>query len=188
VHLVGSLVLVCWILFWGYWLVSAFSSKKNLSYRPGQFIGIRLIIILLALILFRLFNVQNGAFWRRAISTNGLILAAGFVIFVLGLGLAVWARLYLGRNWGMPMSRKLNPELVTAGPYRYIRHPIYSGILLALLATALTTSLYWLLICAIVGVYFIYSALMEERLLTKEFPRAYPAYKASSKMLVPFIF
>ena len=64
--------------------------------------------------------------------------------FVLGLALAVWARVYLGRNWGMPMSRRADPELVTTGPYRRVRHPIYSGLILAMAGTAIAVSLYWL--------------------------------------------
>lgn len=61
-------------------------------------------------------------------------------IWVLGLGLAVWARIYLGRNWGMPTSTKEDPELVTSGPYRTIRHPIYTGILLAMIGSAIAVT------------------------------------------------
>jgi protein-S-isoprenylcysteine O-methyltransferase Ste14 len=57
------------------------------------------------------------------------------ILFLSGLGLAAWARIYLGRNWGMPMTQQKNePEIVTSGPYRFARHPIYSGLLLAILA------------------------------------------------------
>ena len=55
------------------------------------------------------------------------------MLVALGLGLAIWARAHIGRNWGLPMSRKAYPELVTSGPYAVIRHPIYVGILLAAL-------------------------------------------------------
>jgi len=59
----------------------------------------------------------------------------GVALCALGIGLAIWARTYLGRNWGMPMSRKENPELVTSGPYAYVRHPIYTGLLIAMLGS-----------------------------------------------------
>jgi protein-S-isoprenylcysteine O-methyltransferase Ste14 len=75
------------------------------------------------------------------------------MLFVAGLGLAVWARIYLGRNWGMPMTQKDEPELVISGPYHLVRHPIYSGILLAMLGTSLTTNIYWLIAFAVMGVY-----------------------------------
>jgi len=106
---------------------------------------------------------------------------------VLGLALAVWARIYIGRNWGMPMSEKADPELVTTGPYSAIRHPIYSGIILAMIGTTLAVSLYWLIAVVLVGAYFLYSATMEERYLTEIFPDAYPRYQQSTKMLIPFV-
>lgn len=70
------------------------------------------------------------------------------------------------------------PELVTSGPYKLVRHPIYSGILTAGIGTAV----------AVYGTFFIYSAIAEERYMTGQFPDDYPAYKRSSKMLIPFIF
>jgi protein-S-isoprenylcysteine O-methyltransferase Ste14 len=113
--------------------------------------------------------------------------AIGLVFFVLGLGLAVWARLHIGRNWGTPMTQKNEPELVTSGPYRFVRHPIYSGLVLGGVATGIALSWFWLVPVAIAGVYFIYSATVEERFLTEQFPDAYPAYKRGTKMLVPFV-
>jgi protein-S-isoprenylcysteine O-methyltransferase Ste14 len=111
----------------------------------------------------------------------------GLVLFLAGLGLAVWARIYLGRNWGMPMTRKDEPELVTSGPYRFVRHPIYSGLFLAILGTTLATNLYWLIALAALGVYFVYSARVEERLMTASFPGVYPEYQARTRMLIPFL-
>src|SRR5690349_5361617 len=107
--------------------------------------------------------------------------------FILGLALAIWARLYLGRNWGMPMSQKVDPELVTTGPYRSIRHPIYSGIILAMIGTTIAVSLYWLIAVVVVGAYFLYSAIVEERSMARLFPDSYPEYKRSTKMLIPHI-
>jgi protein-S-isoprenylcysteine O-methyltransferase Ste14 len=93
----------------------------------------------------------------------------------------------MGRNWGSPMSQKNEPELVTSGPYRRVRHPIYSGILVAGIGTAVALTWTWLIAVALAAVYFIYSAIVEERNLTEQFPDTYPAYKHTTKMLVPFI-
>ena len=68
-----------------------------------------------------------------------------------------------------------------------VRHPIYSGILAAGIGTAVGLSWWWLVPVALAGIYFIYSATVEEAFLTRQFPDSYPAYKRSSKMLVPFI-
>ena len=104
-----------------------------------------------------------------------------------GLAFAIWARVHIGRNWGVPMTRKPDPELVTTGPYHLVRHPIYSGILLGGLGTAIALGWFWFIAVGIMGVYFFYSATVEERFMTSQFPDAYPAYKRSTKMLLPFV-
>ena len=86
------------------------------------------------------------------------------------------------------MTQKDEAELVTSGPYHLVRHPIYSGILVAGIGTAVALSWRSLTLVVLVGVYFVYSATVEERYLTERFPDAYPAYRRSTKMLVPFIF
>jgi protein-S-isoprenylcysteine O-methyltransferase Ste14 len=111
----------------------------------------------------------------------------GVCLFILGLALAVWARVHIGRNWGEPMSQKIKPDLITSGPYHFIRHPIYTGILTAGLGTALNINLDWVLVVIVAGVYFIYSATQEEKYMTQQFPEAYPEYKKKTKMLVPYI-
>lgn len=86
------------------------------------------------------------------------------------------------------MTEKNDPELVTTGPYRLVRHPIYAGILCAGVGTALALDWLWLVAVGLAGIYFVYSATVEERYMTERFPDAYPAYRRSTKMLVPFIF
>ena len=111
----------------------------------------------------------------------------GLALWAAGLALAVWARIHIGRNWGMPMTRREQPELVTTGPYRTVRHPIYTGILLAAGGTALATTAFGLIAVVLVAGYFAFSAVREERYLASVFPETYPAYQHSSKRLVPFI-
>jgi protein-S-isoprenylcysteine O-methyltransferase Ste14 len=146
-------------------------------------VGIRVAIVLIALLL-----VRARAFNGQRPTSDPWLQGVGLAIFVLGLALAVWARVYLGRNWGTPMSHKVDPDLVTTGPYRTIRHPIYSGILVALVGTAVAVNWYWVIAVGLLGAYFVYSAVMEERYMTTLFPDSYPEYKRSTKMLVPFVF
>jgi protein-S-isoprenylcysteine O-methyltransferase Ste14 len=87
----------------------------------------------------------------------------------------------------MPMSVKENAELVTTGPYAYIRNPIYAGIVLATLGSALI-DWWWAVFLACAVAYFVYSAKVEERILLREFPDSYPAYKARTKSLIPFVY
>jgi protein-S-isoprenylcysteine O-methyltransferase Ste14 len=173
---------VGWVVFWIYWIAASVGVKAGRT-RWARFAGIRIVIILAVLLLLRL-RVLRG---HRAVTADPWLQGIGLALFVLGLALAIWARVYIGRNWGMPMSEKADPELVTTGPYSVIRHPIYSGIILAMIGTALAVSLYWLTAVALVGAYFLYSATMEERYMTEVFPDAYPRYKKSTKMLIPFV-
>ena len=172
---------VGWAAFWLYWLVAAFSMKRGR--RPwAREVRIRMVLFVAVVFLVRL-----GAFRGHALNTDPSRAAVGLVLFVLGLGFAIWARLHIGRNWGTPMTQKNEPELVTSGPYRFVRHPIYSGILLGGVATAIALSWFWLVPVLLAGIYFIYSASAEERFLTEQFPAAYPAYRHATKMLVPFV-
>jgi protein-S-isoprenylcysteine O-methyltransferase Ste14 len=171
-------VLVVWGVFGLYWLVAAVGVKAGSRSRRARPPG---LLLLVALILLRIFKADSLAV------DSPVLKAAGVILLLTGLGLAVWARIYLGRNWGMPMTEKAEPELVTSGPYRFVRHPIYSGLLLAILGTALATNIYWLIALGVMGIYFVYSARVEERLLTMSFPSAYPGYRAKTKLLVPFL-
>jgi protein-S-isoprenylcysteine O-methyltransferase Ste14 len=171
-----------WTAFWVYWLAAATSVKRG-RIPVARHLRIRVVVFLLALVLVRL-----GVFRGHAVDTDPWRAAVGLALFAAGLALAIWARVHIGRNWGTPMSQKEDPELVTSGPYRLVRHPIYSGFLLAGVGTALALSWVWLIAVALVGVYFAYCATVEETYLTEEFPDAYPAYRQSTKMLVPLVF
>jgi protein-S-isoprenylcysteine O-methyltransferase Ste14 len=173
-----TIVFSVWAAFWLYWVIAALGAKQSVRRSRIRPPG---LLVLVGFVLLRVFNTGT-------LAVNSPILqAVGLILFASGLGLAVWARIYLGRNWGMPMTERAEPELVTSGPYRFVRHPIYSGILLAVLGTALVTNLYWLIALVILGAYFIYSATVEERLMTTSFPADYASYKTHTKMLIPFV-
>jgi protein-S-isoprenylcysteine O-methyltransferase Ste14 len=174
---------VGWAAFWLYWLIAAFSMKRG-RVSWSRELRIRAVLVVAVLVLLRL-GVFRG---HHHVTTEPWREAAGLVLFALGLAFAIWARVHIGRNWGTPMTRKVEPELVTSGPYRLVRHPIYSGILLAAAGTAVALSWFWLVPMALAGAYFIYSATVEERYLTEQFPDTYPAYRRSTKMLLPFVF
>ena len=87
----------------------------------------------------------------------------------------------------MPMSRKENPELVTSGPYAYVRHPIYTGILIAMLGSAIGASAFWLIPLVLLGIYCVYSARREEKRMMEQFAEQYLQYMSRTKMLVPFL-
>ena len=171
-----------WAAFWIYWLAAAFSMKRGRVPWSRQ-LRIRAVVVVLAILLSR-----TGAFRGGGLNSDPWRAGLGLFLFALGLGFAIWARRHIGRNWGTPMSEKDDPELRTSGPYGLVRHPIYSGFLLAGVGTAVALSWLWLVAVALAGIYFVYSATVEERYLTKQFPDDYPMYSRSTKMLVPLIF
>lgn len=175
---VSGVVVIAWAVFWAIWLISALGAKHGS--RSGGFRRPSLLILVTFVVL-RAFDINSLVVHSPALEAVGLVLLA------CGLGLALLARFYLGRNWGMPMTTKDEPELVSSGPYRLVRHPIYSGLLLAILGTALATNILYLIALALFGAYFIYSATVEERLMTSSFPKEYPSYQARTKMLIPFV-
>jgi isoprenylcysteine carboxyl methyltransferase (ICMT) family protein YpbQ len=183
-QVVDLVIGVGWIAFWIYWLAASAGAKTGHS-KWARLAGVRVALIVLILLLLRLRVLKGHGY---GYTKDPLLWGIGLALWVAGLGLAVWARIYIGRNWGMPMSRKDDPELVKTGPYRTIRHPIYTGILLGMVGTTVAVSVFWLVAVVMVGAYFIYSAFVEERNMTKLFPSAYPEYKQSTKMLIPFIF
>jgi protein-S-isoprenylcysteine O-methyltransferase Ste14 len=180
---VELVIAIGWAAFWLYWMLAAFSTKRG-RHPWSRELRIRVVIVVVVIVLVRL-----GAFrGHHGIDSDPWLAGLGLVLFALGLGLAIWARVHIGRNWGTPMTQKDDPELVTSGPYRLVRHPIYSGILVAGVGTAVALSWFWLVVVGLAGIYFIYSANVEERYLAGQFPDTYPAYKRSTKMLVPFVF
>lgn len=173
------IVVVLWLVFGVYWGLSALRSKRGS--RSWRGMPLRALLAIAVIYLFT--HVETGG-----LAVHGTVLPVlGVAIVACGLGFAVWARRHIGRNWGMPMTIKEEPELVTSGPYRLVRHPIYTGILTAVVGTALAVNLLALAVAAVLAVFFIYSATVEEKNLGTIFPRAYPAYRARTKMLIPFV-
>ena len=187
--LFSQIIIGFWIVFMLYWLISAFNVKKTLisgNWKKGIIFRLVLVLLLIAV-----FSRPEARIYLREHAFSEASLAFGLVglaVCSAGIALAVWARIYLGRNWGSPMSVKENPELITTGPYKYIRHPIYSGFLLAIRGSYLASGLIWLIILVITSPYFIYSSLMEDGQMEKQFGEKFLDYKRKTKLLIPFIF
>ena len=185
-----SIIAGLWLLFVVYWAVAAVGAKRNASsrlWRGG--IGLRLVLILLIATVLRSPSLRDFlAEAQRSTSHSDVFGWTGVALCALGFGLAISARWYLGSNWGMPMSRKEQPELVTRGPYAFIRHPIYTGLILAMLGSAIGVNISWALMLVPVGAYFIYSARREEAVMLQQFPEQYAAYMARTGMLAPRLF
>lgn len=176
---------VCWLIFIIVWIVSAFRAKRTIKRNYSWWVT---RVLLFALIIFAIDHEKaagTGAFWRP--SYDPMLDILGLALVAIGIALAIWARFHLASNWGMPMSLKENPELVTTGPYTYIRNPIYSGVILAMIGSGFALGGWWFLMGLVSLVYFTYASLQEEKIMIAAFPDTYPAYKARSKMLIPWV-
>jgi protein-S-isoprenylcysteine O-methyltransferase Ste14 len=124
----------------------------------------------------------------RWLPENDWLRALGCLLALAGVAFAVRARQVLGENWSVAVQLKQGHELIERGPYRWVRHPIYSGLLLAFLGTAvLVGELRGLLALAIVAVSFWFKLQLEERWLGEQFGPAYADYRKRVKALVPGI-
>jgi protein-S-isoprenylcysteine O-methyltransferase Ste14 len=186
-HLYRWIIAGLWLLFVAYWAVAAVGIKRSVGRRPwGREIGLRVVVILLIAALLQSRSLRQFlAQTERRVSYSDTLGWIGAALCLLGFGLAISARRQLGRNWGLPMSRKEQPDLVTSGPYALIRHPIYTGLILAMLGSAIGVNPLWVLLLVLVGAYFIYSARREETLMLELFPEQYAAYRARTGMLIP---
>lgn len=182
-----------WAAFVLCWLILAQFNKK--ASRTGSRAPLVLRFVAAAIVLVLLLVRRHAGPRLIGAIRHGLPLQPGPAaqwlgvgLCVVGFGFAFWARAHIGRNWGMPMSLRQDHELVTSGPYAYVRHPIYSGLMLAVFGSALALTLIWLLLFPLYFIYFIVSARTEEKMLLARFPNAYPAYRRRTRMLIPFLF
>lgn len=181
-----------WIAFVAYWLILAQFNKRTMRGARWSGWGARLAILVGVLVVLRFHRRGAGGLAGvigRSLATHPGIASqwTGVGLCLAGFAFAFWARAHLGRNWGMPMSLRQGHELVTSGPYAYVRHPIYSGIMLAMIGSALAVGVFWLALFALYFAYFLFSARAEEKMMLAQFPDTYPAYRRRTKMLIPLV-
>jgi protein-S-isoprenylcysteine O-methyltransferase Ste14 len=183
----GFIIVGCWITFLAYWIVKAPGQKATaepqsllsaLSHRIPVGLGWFLMI----------FQHFSPPLNQRLIPHTNLVLATGTAVCVFGLFITLWARRTLAGNWSSDVTFKQGHELVTTGPYQFVRHPIYTGLLVMLLGAAVAVGQLrcWLGV-VVMGVGFWIKLKQEERLMLRHFPEQYSAYQDQVKALVPFV-
>ena len=172
---------ISWLAFLVAWFIAVliYGSGGRRQTTAGS-IGLRFLMLATAYL-----SVRYGELFRPFGDFSSGVAMAGAVLCVLGLAFGIWARVSLGRSWGMPMAQHDNPELVTSGPYRLVRHPIYTALAAMLIGTLLVFPVA-ALPCALTVTYMVLAARREERDMEQRFP-AYAEYKQRSKFIVPFL-
>jgi protein-S-isoprenylcysteine O-methyltransferase Ste14 len=183
------LIAICWLVFIIFWIASSSGVKNNIQENKRQLSSsFRLIITTVTVSL--LFNITPLRQLRNyhVFPLTSVVQATGVFICASGIAFSIWAKTHLGRNWGMPMAMKEKPDLVVTGPYSFIRHPIYTGVSIAMFGSTVTAGFTWLVWFVLFFCYFIYSAKKEEKLMLLQFPKEYHHYMKRTKMFIPFIF
>ena len=175
-----------WILFGIYWIVSA-RKLKAVKQRESAVERLQHLLPLIAAY-FLLFSTQMSFAWlgKRFVPDSPLLGMLAVALTAAGVAFAIWARWHLGENWSGTVTLKADHELIRTGPYRSIRHPIYTGMLLAMIGTALAVGeLRGILAFLITLASFYQKARREERFLHQEFGEKFAAHTQHTGMFLP---
>jgi protein-S-isoprenylcysteine O-methyltransferase Ste14 len=166
-----------WLVLFGVWLIGGLRTKRQLrSQPPLPRIG-HAILLLFAFLLLFTSPVRVGFLDQRFAPTSAALDAAGLVLTLAGIAFAVWARFFLGTNWSAIPAVKQDHKLIRTGPYAIVRHPIYSGLLLAVFGTALVVGQWRALVgLAVLGIAWHFKSRTEERYMEEEFGAEYVRY------------
>lgn len=176
-----------WVVLIVVWLPGYFSTRITAKGpRPVAQIASTALLFTSFLVLFA--SGVRGLSMAVTPRTTGFEVT-GLVFDYAGVGFAIWARRTLGRHWSdVVMSVNEDHELVQTGPYAIVRHPIYTGILLALLGTALTFGALLSYVSVVTGLIALMMRIsVEEKLMSGQFGAAHEAYRRQAKKLVPFV-
>jgi protein-S-isoprenylcysteine O-methyltransferase Ste14 len=167
------------------WLVLAVRTKRTIRRQPGSLV-VAFFVLIFVIATDRLSQSSwiHHHWWLPSALVAGSCVAGT----IAGATVAIWARLTIGTNWSGAVTLKEDHELIRRGPYGYVRHPIYSGLLVMGLASAIDyDQTYGFLLFTLVLILFIVKMRMEEKLMTQQFPSQYEEYRRQVKALIPFI-
>ena len=181
------MVELCWSVLGLYWLLSAFGTKKT-AVNEARWLRLLRLAILWPLMLALLGTewLRIGPLAWRFLPRHAGIMWAGAFVTLGGVALAIWARRTLGRNWSDKVVLKVDHELIRSGPYRFLRHPIYTGVLLAVAGTALAIG-EWrgVLALFLLGTTYCLKAKSEEKILAAKFGEAFAEHARRTGFFLP---
>lgn len=184
-----TVVRACWIIFLVVWLVASTLTKRSV-YRESraQRLGYSVLLVAGYFLLVRGDRLPYPLN-AHVVPALDVIAWTGAVLCIAGLGFCIWARLTLGRNWSGAVTLKEGHELIESGPYRLVRHPIYTGLITMYLASVIVLRH----VGGIVGLALVFASFWiklshEEKVMLKQFPDQYRAYQRRVKRIIPFAF
>ncbi len=177
-----------WGVFYAIWILASLNVKEN---QRTEAPVSRLVILILTILGFA-FSLTTwfriGPLGWRFLPNTPVWAAVGLAFEALGVAYALTARRYLGKNWSGTVTIKVDHRLISSGPYAITRHPIYMGILLGLLGTAVAYGeIRGLVGWALVLAAYLAKSAKEEKFLSEQFGEQYKQYRRRVKALIPFI-
>jgi protein-S-isoprenylcysteine O-methyltransferase Ste14 len=177
-----------WLALSLFWAITAISATRPLRREAAASRLYHLLLMATAFALLFRPDTRFGRLGLRIVPASPPTAAIGLGLTILGVAFAVWARSALGANWSATVTVKENHAFVQRGPYRLVRHPIYAGLLLAMLGTALVygeARCFVAVVLAFVGWWL--KARMEEQFMTQQFGEDYRLYQRNVRQLIPFV-
>ncbi|UQD50993.1 isoprenylcysteine carboxylmethyltransferase family protein [Bacillus methanolicus] len=189
---VSGIMSYIWVIFWAYWLLSGLETRSKIKKeKSGENPLYRIVHVTLEAfsILIVIVRFNRVLIWKEIIAGNSIVDFVGLIIVFVGLMFSIWAKLVLGKNWSGAIQKVEKQELVKSGPYKYIRHPIYTGIIVGLIGSLIINRNFSSLFAVIiVTVLYIVKVNKEQKFLIKEFGEQYTEYIKKSWALFPLIY
>ena len=187
-QIVRNIITTCWGIFFLVWVLAAIFTKRTVYHESGtQRLRYLIPIIIGWFLLFRGRRLPFPLNLQIVPQSDALLVLAA-ILCACGLIICLWARAVLGRNWSGTVTLKENHELIVRGPYRFVRHPIYTGLLTMIIGTAFELGhLGGMIGAVLVFVSFWIKLSDEEAVMLKQFPDQYPAYQQRVKRIIPFL-
>jgi protein-S-isoprenylcysteine O-methyltransferase Ste14 len=177
---------VIWAVFGIYWLVVARGGEVAEAGERSFYRPLRLMVLVVTFTLLFSERMAIGFLGRRFVQQMAPISYVGFAVTLAGLAVAVWARIHLGQYWSDKIVLKVDHQLIRSGPYAYLRHPIYSGVLLGVAGTILVIG-EWRAATAFMLLLTNYwiKAKREEQMLASRFGECLRSYQKQAGFLLP---
>jgi protein-S-isoprenylcysteine O-methyltransferase Ste14 len=185
---VNDTIGLMWAAIFIIWAISGLTSKRTVGSTSDVRARISLWGVMLGWFLLFSQGVGLGVLGERFIPMGPAAAYTGLALTAVGLGFALWARFAIGRNWGALITVQEGHRVVRSGPYSIVRHPIYSGFMLATLGTAIKDGdVGGLVATALVVFSWGYKSRLEESYMIQQFGAEYEQYRHEVKALVPLL-
>jgi protein-S-isoprenylcysteine O-methyltransferase Ste14 len=175
-----------WTAFGVYWIAAALKRRSEKTRESGIYRVFRLCLLVVVFGLLFELRLKLGLLNRRFLPAGTPVLYIGFALALVGMGLAIWARIHLGQFWSDKVVLQVDHQLVRSGPYAHMRHPIYSGVLLGVAGTALVLG-EWrgILAFAILLANYAVKARREDKVLEMAFKDTFEEHQSRAGFLLP---